>query len=182
MNYKIAPLIAAMILSGFAMTASAQPDGFHPGTFIEEFGPVATINDRDPIPEDATFKVSFDLADRAEPGTLNRQLVSAARFLNMHAEAGVPAENMSLAMVIHGSAVQDVTNENAYGAANGQANANATLVGELLKHGVEIHVCGQSAAYQGLTKVDLLPGVRMSLSAMTAHALLQQEGYTLNPF
>jgi len=28
----------------------------------------------------------------------------------------------------------------------------------------------------------LLPGVEMALSAMTAHAILQQEGYTLNPF
>jgi len=27
-----------------------------------------------------------------------------------------------------------------------------------------------------------LPGVTMALSAMTAHALLQQDGYTLNPF
>jgi hypothetical protein len=29
---------------------------------------------------------------------------------------------------------------------------------------------------------DLLPGVEMALSAMTAHALLQQQGYTFNPF
>jgi hypothetical protein len=29
---------------------------------------------------------------------------------------------------------------------------------------------------------DLLPGVEMALSAMTAHALLQNSGFTLNPF
>jgi len=34
-------------------------------------------------------------------------------------------------------------------------------------------------AFEG---VDLLPNVEMALSAMTAHALLQQDGYTLNPF
>jgi len=28
----------------------------------------------------------------------------------------------------------------------------------------------------------LAPGVEMTLSAMTAHALLQQDGYTMNPF
>jgi hypothetical protein len=28
---------------------------------------------------------------------------------------------------------------------------------------------------------DLLPGVRVALSAMTANALLQQNGYTFNP-
>jgi len=31
-------------------------------------------------------------------------------------------------------------------------------------------------------KDDLLPGVERVLSAMTLHALLQQQGYTLNPF
>tara|TARA_Y100000588_G_scaffold170524_1_gene184375 strand:+ start:507 stop:614 length:108 start_codon:yes stop_codon:yes gene_type:complete len=29
---------------------------------------------------------------------------------------------------------------------------------------------------------QLIPGVQMALSAMTAHAQLQQQGYTLNPF
>ena len=43
-------------------------------------------------------------------------------------------------------------------------------------------MCGQSAAGQGVKKTDLLPGVELALSAMTAHALLQQQGYTLNPF
>ncbi|HBH44411.1 MAG TPA: hypothetical protein DDY28_08390, partial [Hyphomonas atlantica] len=43
-------------------------------------------------------------------------------------------------------------------------------------------LCGQTAAYRDVTKADLLPGVEMSLSAMTAHAQLQQDGYTLNPF
>lgn len=48
--------------------------------------------------------------------------------------------------------------------------------------GVRIIVCGQSAAHYEVATGELLPGVEMALSAMTAHALLQQEGYTLNPF
>jgi intracellular sulfur oxidation DsrE/DsrF family protein len=47
---------------------------------------------------------------------------------------------------------------------------------------VQLLVCGQSAAYCDVKSDDLLPGVEMALSAMTAHALLQQQGYTLNPF
>jgi intracellular sulfur oxidation DsrE/DsrF family protein len=47
---------------------------------------------------------------------------------------------------------------------------------------VRIFVCGQSAAYYDVTTNDLLPGVEMALSAMTVHALLQQQGYSLNPF
>ncbi|VVS99449.1 hypothetical protein ERY430_40383 [Erythrobacter sp. EC-HK427] len=35
---------------------------------------------------------------------------------------------------------------------------------------------------QGVEHDDLIEGVEMALSAMTAHALLQQQGYTINPF
>ncbi|MEO1574805.1 MAG: DsrE family protein, partial [Pseudomonadota bacterium] len=117
-----------------------------------------------------------------EPGELNRSLVSAARFLNMHAQAGVPAENMSLAFVIHGKAVHDVTVDAHYSQETDTTNANADLIKALVSQGVTIEVCGQSAAYYGVGVGDLLPGVTMSLSAMTSHAILQQKGYTLNPF
>jgi len=56
------------------------------------------------------------------------------------------------------------------------------LIKELTENGVEIYLCGQSAAYYGIEKKDLLPNVRMALSAMTAHAILQQKDYTVNPF
>ena len=39
-----------------------------------------------------------------------------------------------------------------------------------------------SAAAYGVAKGDLIPGVELALSAMTAHAQLQQAGYTVNPF
>nr|WP_299568176.1 DsrE family protein [uncultured Shewanella sp.] len=62
------------------------------------------------------------------------------------------------------------------------ANANKDLVSQLVNHGVKIYICGQSAAYYELNNTSLLPGVDMALSAMTAHAILAQQGYSLNPF
>jgi len=56
------------------------------------------------------------------------------------------------------------------------------LIKALTGKGVRIIVCGQSATYYDIENEDLLPNVEMALSAMTAHALLQQDGYTLNPF
>ena len=47
---------------------------------------------------------------------------------------------------------------------------------EMQAHGVEFHLCGQSAAAYKLTNADLLPGVKMSLSAMTSHALSAAAG------
>jgi intracellular sulfur oxidation DsrE/DsrF family protein len=163
-------LPALFILS---CVSHADSSSFTTGPVIEDYGPVADIEVTRPLPKDAVFRHSFDVARRAEDGELNRTLVSAARFINMHGRAGMDAERIQVAVVVHGSAVHDVSGEN---------SSSAELVAVLVDHGVQIMVCGQSAAYYEVATDDLLPGVEMALSAMTAHALLQQAGYTLNPF
>lgn len=174
-------LLALLLLSAPAL---AGPDDFAPGPLIEDFGPVAPVENDMPIPDTSVFRVSFDEARGADAGELNRTLTSAARFLNMHAAAGIAPERMQLAVVVHGSAVRDVSGNRVYQGHHGDdaQNANAALIEALQAQGVEIYVCGQSAAYYGVENADLLPGVTMAISAMTAHALLQQDGYTVNPF
>jgi intracellular sulfur oxidation DsrE/DsrF family protein len=173
----------ALISFVVAQAASAQLDKFTKGPLIKNYGPVATIEGREIIPENTVFKVSFDLSKRAKPETINRNLEGAARFLNMHVAAGMKPKNLKLGLVVHGSAVFDFVNDEKYSAKEkGMANANKQLIKELIANGVEIHICGQSATYQGVSVKDLLPDVKMSLSAMTAHALFQQRGFTLNPF
>ncbi|WP_395376846.1 DsrE family protein [Marinicella sp. W31] len=176
-----------IIFLSLIVTAEEEPpkEGFavfHSGTLIPEYGKIATVAGMQKLPTDTYFKVSFDIAKPAKGGELNRALNSGARFLNMHVENGIKAEQIKLAFVIHGGAVHDMTVDTHYSDRNGQPNANAALIKALQAHSVEIFVCGQSAAYHGITKDLLLPGVKLSLSAMTAHALLQQQGYTLNPF
>jgi intracellular sulfur oxidation DsrE/DsrF family protein len=153
--------------------AQADLSAFTTGPVIEDYGPVADVDITVPVPKDAVLRHSFDIAKRAEDGELNRTLVSAARFINMHARAGVGVDHIKVAIVVHGTAVHDVSRE---------APASARLVAALIDHGVRIFVCGQSAVYYDVTTDDLLPGVEMALSAMTVHAMLQQQGYSLNPF
>ena len=172
----------ATILATLTLTTTG-PDDFTTGPLISDFGPNAEVEVEMLIPEGFVFRHSFDFAAEADAGELNRHLVSAARFLNMHARAGVSAENLNLAIVIHGAGVHDVADAATYGARHeGAGNANAALIARLVEHGVRIYVCGQSAAYYNVDTASLLPGVEMALSAMTAHAVLQSEGYTLNPF
>ena len=64
----------------------------------------------------------------------------------------------------------------------GHMVAPAERIEALLAEDVRFILCGQSAAALGIQRQSLAPGVQMALSAMTAHALLQQQGYTLNPF
>jgi len=176
--------IPAFVLSAcITLEANAQNSAFHPGEVFPEFGKVATIDTDMVIPKRVKFKVLFDADTGAPAGKLNRTLTSAARFMNMHEEAGVSEKNMKIAAVFHGSASYDLVKDASYkDKYEGTSNTNTALIKALTDKGVRVILCGQSAAFHGIKNDDLLPGVEMALSAMTAHALLQQEGYTLNPF
>ena len=185
-NAVQSPFTRVLTIALFAVilnaTAQAQNGAFHAGTLIPDYGKIADIPDMLPLAKDASYNISFDISKQAEIGKLNRQFVSSARFLNMHVANGVDPKNIKLAMVIHGKAVLDVTRQEFYEDKTVADNVNADLIANLIDNGVEVFVCGQSAAFQGVKSSDLLPGVKMSLSAMTAHATLQQSGYTYNPF
>ncbi len=166
-------MLLLMFLVPLAGHALAGPEDFKKGPLIEGFGPVADVPGAS-VEAGTVFKVAFDVADAADPGEINRRLESASRFLNMHVAAGVPAENIDIAIIVHGPAALDLVRSD--------TNANADLIAALIEVGVTIELCGQTAAYRDIVAEDLLPGVTLSLSAMTSHALLQQDGYTLNPF
>ena len=177
---RLAMLLPLLIL---AQPASAQMENFKAGPVFEDFGRTAPVQQSEPLARDAQFHIAFDVATAAEPDKINRTIESAARFINMQVAAGVPEENIHLAIVVHGGAAFDLTSPEFFAAhKDGRRNASAAAIAQLQDHGVAFYLCGQSAAAQGITDADLLPGVKMSLSAMTAHALLQQQGYTINPF
>lgn len=173
-----------ILLTTLAFTAptTAGMDDFHPGKAIPNYGMITDVDMTMPLPKGLVLKHTFDRADGAESGKRNRNIESAARFINMHHAHGIALDNIKTATVVHGAAIFDVTNNEFYNKTKGTDNANKALIEALLKAGSRVIVCGQSAKARDIPKSALLPGVELSLSAMTAHALLQQEGYTLNPF
>ena len=79
------------------------------GPVIAGYGPTYPVDDRDvPLREGFVYKAVFDIAQDPVPGSVNRNLVSVARYLNMHARNGVPVEKMNLAIVLHGPAVKNL--------------------------------------------------------------------------
>ncbi|WP_379922557.1 DsrE family protein [Erythrobacter sp. R86502] len=179
--------IAMTIALAFVATPLAAQDtsAFKPGPVLTEFGAHAPVPGIESLPADAQFAVAFDVSTPAGESGPNRGFDSAARFLNMHVAHGVPQENIRLVVVVHGKAALELLT-NAAHAANPRSlqgdNPSANLVEALLAEDVRFILCGQSAAAYGIKPADLMPGVEMSLSAMTAHALLQRDGFTVNPF
>jgi intracellular sulfur oxidation DsrE/DsrF family protein len=176
---KLALTVSLLLFS--ATTIGAAED-FSKGPVFKDYGENTAINGGLINPEAQHFKVVFDIADQSQSGGMNRKFNSVARFINMHVRAGVPKDNIEVAMVIHGKASFDLMNDKAYSAKFEKPNSNTELINLLTEFGVTVFICGQSASYHELSADQLNPNVNMSLSAMTANALLQQRGYTLNPF
>ena len=108
-------LTATVACSPETTAQSTSESAFSTGPVIADYGPTAVIDADFKIPAGTKFKVSFDTIKTTEPGEINRSLNTLARFLNMHAKAGVAEEDMELAIVFHSKAVIDLTNAARYG-------------------------------------------------------------------
>lgn len=168
-----------------APLAAQDMSAFKTGPVLEGFGPHAPVPGMAGVPADTSFAIAFDVNTAADEGSANRGFEAAARFLNMHVAAGVPQDNIRLVVVVHGKAGIELLSDAAHAAnaaSRGGDNPSGKLVAALLAEDVRFILCGQTAAAYGIAPDDLIPGVEIALSAMTAHALLQQQGFTVNPF
>ena len=148
-----------------------------------KYGPVFAVKDRDiSLPKDVIYKAVFDVATTSDsPENYSRRIESAARFINMHVLNGVPLENIQLAMVFHGKATKDALTNKAYQKKYQLDNPNSELIELLHNKGVKFYICGQSAAFLGYSKDQLIKPVKLALSAMTQLVVLQRDGYALLP-
>jgi uncharacterized protein (TIGR01244 family) len=112
---------------------------------------------------------------------INRRFETAARAVNLYALAGVPADKLKIAMVIHGKATPSVLSDASFQAHFGKPNPNAALMTELHKAGVQFLVCGQAMTHAGYSAGEIRSDVQVALSAMTALEDLQAAGYSLIP-
>ncbi|MDF0717361.1 DsrE family protein [Muricauda sp. 334s03] len=174
MNIYRTPLFFLIIVafSGFSQTTKTGP-------IIENHGAVWEIDNPDfKTDKSQEFKVVFDVKDGPESDTeINRNLNTVARFLNMHAQSGIPASQLTVALIVHGTAARNLLTDQAFKKRYKVGNPNRELVESLMNAGVEVIMCGQSSKTRDLPKEDLIPGVKIALSAMTANIQLQNQGY-----
>jgi intracellular sulfur oxidation DsrE/DsrF family protein len=172
--------VALLLAAGVGTPTSAQ-QGATPGPVITSGGPVYEVANPDfTTPMDTQLKAVFEMRNPPEnPARTNQQLGTMARYLNMHARAGVPRENVRVAAVVHGGASSALLQDEFYQEREGVENPNKELIREIIAAGGQVILCGQTAGARNITRDQLLPGVQLALSAMTALTVLQQQGYQL---
>jgi intracellular sulfur oxidation DsrE/DsrF family protein len=173
-------LLALSTLLLSAQLLAAEPTT---GPVIDGYGASFVINDSDvPLIDNHVYRVFWEVTGyNGSPDSVNRNLDRVARFLNLHAKNGVPAENMELAIVVHGAALVNALDDESYQTRFDMKNPNLDLVQKLADAGVQIYVCGQSMGFRDFAKSELSEPVKLATSAMTMVHQLQFEGYTMLP-
>jgi len=93
---RIAITASLLLLS---IASIAAPENFSKGPVFKDYGENTAIEGGLINPEAQHFKVVFDISDQTTSNGQNRQFNSVARFINMHVRAGVPKDNIEIAMV-----------------------------------------------------------------------------------
>lgn len=184
---RFASILGALAFLGPRSLPSQQQPSSPPG--VTQSGPIIQSTGRSVLVSDATFKIpdghifkAVYVIDRADTLEINAQLTTIARFLNIHARHGAK-ERVYAAAVVHGSGWMSLLSDSAYGARfGGKPNPSKQLVEELLANNVQLVLCGQTAGFRGVKREELLPGVQLAISAMTALNVFQAQGYQYNPW
>ena len=166
--------IILLIIIAFSLQAHSQ----HKKT-TADFGKVFTIENPDLLlKKDKMYKVIFDVfKDSKKKSKKNPSIVTVARYIQMHTQQGVPADNLKIALVLHGAATKNALNNSSYQNKYGKDNPNLALLSALKQANVDIFVCGQSLYAKGYKETNTSKDVQVSLSALTALVHFQSEGY-----
>lgn len=175
--------LLALVFTFYSLISFGQSERIK-GKIIPDFGETFRVENPE-IKTDTikTLKVIFDVSKSPEDKTqINSYLVTAARFLNMHADIGMKTSQLKVAITVHGGAWKDMLNDAIYMENYNSKNPNSELLNQLSAAGVDIIMCGQTAAFREVKKTDVNPNAKFALSAMTALIQYQNNGYQFIKF
>jgi intracellular sulfur oxidation DsrE/DsrF family protein len=124
----------------------------------------------------AEVKVAFSVAALAFEGDLPASIFHLQLIQKDVADWNAKARIIA---VFHTNAGHVTLNDEAYNAQRMIATGNPykELVADLMKHGVQIELCGATAKIHKWGNADVLPGIKVNTDAMARMTQLVQEGF-----
>ena len=122
------------------------------------------------------LRIALSIADLAFEGDLPASIFHLQLIANDIADWKAEAQVIA---VFHTNAGHVTLHDDAYNAERSVATGNPykqLLVG-LMKRGVEVELCGATAAVHKWGNGDLLPGIKVNTDAMARMSQLVQEGF-----
>ena len=151
---------------------------------VSDYGGIFPIERAAPVPDTKMeYKIVVEVATGSEkPEELNFAINNLARLMNLHAQAGIPKDQIKVVAAVHGEAAYAVMNNEAYRKKYNIDNPNLGLLTELKKSGVELFICGQSLFARKIQRETLAPEMTVALSMLTTVTTMQMKGYAFLKF
>lgn len=151
---------------------------------IKNYGGIFEVPDAVENPAaDLPYNIVIELVTGAdEPKQLNNSLNNIARLINLHAIGGVPPENLSVVVAIHGEAAYSILDNQQYREKYKTDNPNLTLYAALSEAGVKLFVCGQSLVVRNIDRKRMAPEIAIATSMLTVVTTHQLKGYAYLKF
>ncbi len=147
---------------------------------IAKFGAIHPRPDVSGQPDpNVDYKVFIDvIGDFKDKGKHLDSLGRVARLVNLMGYAGVPPQHVHIVALLDRYAEDAVLVNAAYRKLYNKDNPNLEILHALKKAGVELLICSQAMAGQGLKDSDIDPSVTITLSGVMAPVVYGQRGYT----
>lgn len=173
-------MISLMLISSYVF--SQKPDAQYP--IIKSYGGIYPIGNATVLPDpDEVYNIVVEIKSCEEDASkINSALINIARLLNLHALGGVKKENLHVVAIVHGPATTSIMNESSYKKRFKVSNPNSGLIKELLGADVRIIICGQSMLARNVSEGNLIEGIEISISMLTAYTTFQLQGYAALTF
>jgi intracellular sulfur oxidation DsrE/DsrF family protein len=180
----LAALLAVVSCAACAAPSATSPAFQWPtpaAPAVPEADGYATIPDVALPPEKSTvYRAIFDATRAADQhAQILPALNMAGSELNALAASDVPLANAQFVIVFHGQAVDGLLTDTHYRDKFGVANPNLPVLTALQKAGVELYVCGQQLAADGVDPSALTPLVKVASDALIVSMTYQNKGYAL---
>jgi len=148
-----------------------------------KFSGVIPVENPTEIPDpNIDYKLLFELTSVNPDSTaaeVNDGLMEVVRKLNLHVASGIPVKRIMPVIVVHAAALHAFKNNIAYQKKYKMDNPNIKVIDELKKLGAKFIMCGQAMAFMEVKKDELLPDMRISVTAQTVLSHYQLKGYVL---
>jgi intracellular sulfur oxidation DsrE/DsrF family protein len=140
-----------------------------------------------PVTENADPKMKYKLLfnmtawskDSASLRKINEGFAEIGRIINLHVAAGVPKENLELAIVVHGGALNAFLKNDLYRKKFKTDNPNLDILKQFEALNTKLIACGQAELFFNILGEDMLPEVKTAYSARVAISTYQLRGYVL---
>lgn len=159
----------------FTFVANAQEAQF---PIVKGFGGIYEIEEATNPDSTIDYKIVIDLKTlQRDKESINPGLNNVARMMNLHGLGGVKAENLHVAVVIHGGATDVILTNEAYQKRYELGNPNLKLIHALKDSGAKIYVCGQSLIARQYARESVNPEIEVGLSMLTTYTTYISKGY-----